>query len=88
MRCCVCILLVLSLLLTGQGSAQNATTDVHGVIAGVPVEYKTAYLDACKTAGLKYPLQSKSRNIYSAKLSIKSYYPSVRASSLDFLLAL
>jgi len=57
--------------------ATQATTVVHGIIAGVPVPYPTAFTDACATAGIKCPLKPDGTNFYTAKLLVKQEYPQV-----------
>lgn len=57
--------------------ATNATTSVHGIVAGVPLPYKTDYYRACQKAGLSCPLKPSSENIYMAKLYVSKLYPSL-----------
>jgi len=61
-----------------QSKATKATTVVHGLIDGVEVPYPTDYTDACKTAGLKCPLNPSSYNIYHAQLYIRKLYPDIK----------
>merc|ERR1712002_222814 len=58
-------------------STDQAFADVHGIVAGVPVEFPLPQKNACESGSLSCPLQAKHGYLYTATLPILHAYPAI-----------
>ena len=61
---------------TSGESTDQAYADVHGILAGVPVEFPLPQKDACKS-GVACPVEKGASYVYVATLPILKAYPAV-----------
>ncbi len=58
-------------------STDQAFADVHGIVAGVPVEFPLPQKNACESGSLSCPLAAKHTYLYEATLPILQVYPTI-----------
>ena len=55
----------------------KATADVHGILAGIPVNFPIPNPDGCKNSGLTCPVKKDTVNTYKTNIFVKESYPEV-----------
>ncbi|KDR22662.1 protein NPC2 homolog [Zootermopsis nevadensis] len=78
----VCILkknsnVTLDISFTTSVTDNTVTADVHGIIQGIPIPWPVQNPDACKSSGLKCPLEPGKNYHYTATFPIKTSYPTM-----------
>ncbi|KAI8482755.1 PREDICTED: epididymal secretory protein E1-like [Branchiostoma belcheri] len=63
---------------TSNEVVNNATSVVHGILAGVPVPFPLSNPDGCKDSGLECPLKSSTTYTYTTILPVKPVYPQLK----------